>query len=283
VSAHLDRALRVAIEAASLAGDLAREHFLSGGALQDKGSSGDIVTEVDRLAEDRIVDLISGRFPAHEIWAEERGRLGRDSEWVWIVDPLDGTHNYASGLPIYGVSIALLHGGRPILGVIRDSHLGQTYFAVAGQGAWRNGQRLQVPPSIRPERMTIAWIQGYEVRRDDVRVRRMKDGAERRFKRLLSLWAPSINWAMLARGHLDGVILYASESEDLYAGTLLAQEAGAAVTTFDGEPFAGTSSPPFLVACHPHNTGLLQSVVRPHWTGDSPPEGDRPAITADPT
>ena len=258
---RLGEALRVAVDGATLAGDLARGRFRTGVVMEDKGDAGDVVTEVDRRAEDLIVGLIATQFPTHDIWAEERGGIRRGGEWQWFVDPLDGTNNYALGLPVYGVSIALLHNDRPVVGVIRDSDRRHTYWACEGQGAWCDDERITVSSVVPPNRMTVGWVQGYHVRRDDPDVRRTREAVEHGCKRVLALWAPSISWAMLARGSLEGLIVYDSEREDLFAGALLTAEAGAKLTTLDGDLFTGAASPPSLLAGHPDNHAILRRII----------------------
>jgi len=153
---------------------------------------------------------------------------------------------------MYGVCITLMHRDVPVLGVIYDSHLERCYVARRGAGATCDGSPLAVSAGRGGvlRKLTIGWIQGHHVQKDPVAMK-LKQSLDEHCKRVLRLWAPSLLWCMLARGDLDGIVLYNSEGDDLYAGVLMAMEAGALVIGFDGQPFAGALSEPYLIACHP--------------------------------
>ncbi len=153
----------------------------------DKGADGDLVTHVDHLMEDDILRRIAASFPDHQIRSEETGWSGVEGDWLWLVDPLDGTNNYAVGLPVYGVAITLLYRKNPVLGVIHDSHLEQTYVAVQGEGAVCGGQPIAVKPARNPHRLTIGWIQGHHVQKRDSAMR-LKQSLDLHCKRVLRLW-----------------------------------------------------------------------------------------------
>ncbi|MDO3676893.1 inositol monophosphatase family protein [Paenibacillus ehimensis] len=261
----MDETLRiareVACEAAAAAGKLAKEHFDRDKEVMAKGNQGDLVTAIDHLAEKEILNRLQERFPEHRIRSEESGWSGAESDWLWLVDPLDGTNNYAIGLPAYGVSLTLIYRGEPRLGVICDSHLENLYVAEQGKGAWCNGLPIRVKASSAAGRMTLGWIQGHDVGKGG-QATSLKHHLDAHSKRVLSLWAPTLLWSMLARGDLDGIVLYNSEGEDLYSGLLLAKEAGAAVVDFDGRPFEGLNPEPYIVACPPDRLEGLLSIVR---------------------
>ncbi|PLT47529.1 Histidinol-phosphatase [alternative form] [Paenibacillus pasadenensis] len=259
--AVLARAREVAELAAREAAALARDYFTRDKQVQDKGDSGDLVTVADTLAEEIILAHIRAAFPDHEIRSEETGWHGAPGDWLWLVDPLDGTNNYAIGLPVYGVSITLLYRREPLLGVICDSHLDRLYVAEQGKGAFVDGAPLSIRRCPTVPRMTVGWIQGHAVGKEG-RVLALKARLEGSFKRVLRLWAPALQWCMLARGDLDAMVLYNSEGDDLYAGLLLAREAGAAVVDFDGEPFEGMNAEPYLIAAHPDHLPELIALVR---------------------
>lgn len=231
-------AKEVALKATWKAGELARERFGGKLDIQHKDDRGDLVTEVDVLSDRLIVEDILAVFPGHRIYSEEAGEGGANSDWVWHVDPLDGTNNFALGIPLYGVCISLSYQGQIVLGVIRDSALGLNYVAVKNEGAWQEDVKLESKPKGALVKSTISWIQGHGVGKDDQKALGLRHHLEHSVKRVLRMWAPSLTWAMLARGDLHGVVLYNSEGEDLYAGLLLAQEAGVKVTDFAGNPVA---------------------------------------------
>ena len=109
-----------------------------------KKGEGDYFTNVDILAEEKIISIIQRRFPKHNILSEEAGLIDKNSEFTWLVDPLDGTHNYMHGLPLFGVSVGLEHKKKIIMGVIYLPMLDELFVAERGKGAFLNGKRIKV-------------------------------------------------------------------------------------------------------------------------------------------
>ena len=255
-------ARHVAHDAAMEAGAIARERFRGDVDVRAKGTAGDVVTAADLAAERAILERIGAAFPAHRIRSEEAGVVGGDDpDHEWHVDPLDGTNNFAIGLPIYGVSIALLHRGVPVVAAVHESHHGMTSVAMRGDGGDVDGVPLGVAAPKAVDRLHVSWVKGHDVPKTAA-VMALKNRVDAACRRVFSLWAPAVGWAMLARGDLDAVVLYDSEGEDLYAGLLLAREAGAAVVDFDGRPFDRLDPHPFLVAGHPDVVPDLLDLVR---------------------
>lgn len=232
---------RVAVAAAEAAGQLLRHAWRPDVEVKPKGTDGDVTTELDVAAEDLIVTHLAGSFPGHRIVAEESGTRGAaDSYWTWLIDPLDGTSNVAIGLPAYVVGIALCADGIPVLGVVHEPVLGQTWSAVRGRGALGpdGGPLCQARRPASAARI-LAWTQGHAVPRDDRTASALKLALEGASHRLLQLWAPLLSWVMLSRGVIDGIVGYLPEEIDLPAGALIASEAGAEIRTLDGAPFTG--------------------------------------------
>ena len=241
---------RTAVAAAEEAGKLLRSHFPDGFAARPKGRLGDVVTDLDLMAEQLVVDRIHRRFPQDRVLAEESGELdgdGSDGGRTWLVDPLDGSNNVVIGLPVYVVGIALCVDDAPVVGVVHDPMTARTWSALRGGGAHGPSGRLAAPAPGRPlpeAGPLLAWTQGHAVRRDDPAARALRHTLELRSRRLLQLWAPLVAWAMLARGDIDGFVGYRAEAIDLPAGALLAREAGMAVRHLDGTEFGGGFSGP---------------------------------------
>ncbi|MFC5666564.1 inositol monophosphatase family protein [Kitasatospora misakiensis] len=270
--------LRVAVGAAEEAGALLRSRFLDAFRVETKGEDGDVVTELDLLAEELITGRLAARFPADRIRAEEGGELaGRlparpGSRRTWLVDPLDGSNNVVVGLPAYVVGIALCVDDEPVLGVVHDPVAGRTWRAVRGEGAYGPGGRLLVaarpPGAVRP---VLGWTQGHGVGGDPA-ARALKDGLEAGARRVLQLWAPLLTWSLLAAGLIDGFVGYRAEEIDLPAGSLLVTEAGLAVRALDGGPFSArigqSDAARSYVACRPELLPyLLDLVARAARTG----------------
>ncbi|MEW6048646.1 MAG: inositol monophosphatase family protein, partial [Bacillota bacterium] len=141
----IESMMETAEEAATRAGQLLREHwkeFLAAG-IGFKGPV-DLVTEGDRRSEATVLEVIRSRFPEDDVLAEERGAVGRGAEYRWLIDPLDGTTNYAHGLPIFAVSVAVERHGEVLAGAVYEPVADRLYVAGRGLGARRNGRVLRV-------------------------------------------------------------------------------------------------------------------------------------------
>ncbi|MFJ2775051.1 inositol monophosphatase family protein [Kitasatospora sp. NPDC087315] len=235
---------RIAVKAAEEAGTLLRRRFRRDFGVRPKGADGDVVTELDLLAEALVTRRLAESFPDDLIVAEEGGRTdgrkeGPPSGRTWLVDPLDGSNNVVIGLPAYVVGIALCVDDLPVLGVVHDPVAGRTWRAVRGGGAFGPGGPLR--PAAGPvaaPRPLLGWTQGHGVPAGDPVVRSLKAELETGSRRLLQLWAPLLTWSMLARGDIDGFVGYRAEEIDLPAGYLLAAEAGLVVLGLDGTGFS---------------------------------------------
>ncbi|MDI4649307.1 inositol monophosphatase family protein [Cohnella hashimotonis] len=249
------------------AGAIALERFDDIAELTDKDEHGDVVTEVDHMAEAVILAGIQAVFPDHAIHSEEAGSLGGESDWLWLVDPLDGTNNFAIGLPVFTTSITLMYKREPVLGVIYEPITDRLFVSAAGEGAFVNEKPMHLKPAARLAKANIGWIQGHAVRNDPraVRLRHLLDVS---FKRMMRLWAPTLQWCMLAKGDIDGIVLYNSEGDDLYSGILMVKEAGGVVVDFEGRPITGMQKEPYLIACHPDNQEELLRTVRAGLTSE---------------
>ncbi|MFJ8110785.1 inositol monophosphatase family protein [Streptomyces sp. NPDC096132] len=238
---------RTAVAAAEAAGALLRSRFPDGFTARPKGERGDVVTDLDLLAERLVVDRIRADFPHDRILAEETGdaAAGDGGARTWLVDPLDGSNNVVIGLPVYVVGIALCVDALPVVGVVHEPVTGRTWSARHGAGTYGPAGRLAPaprPPS--PSGPLLAWTQGHAVGRHDPAARALRHTLELRSRRLLQLWAPLVAWTMLARGDIDGFVGYRAEAIDLPAGALLAREAGVALRRLDGRHFtAGHTGP----------------------------------------
>jgi myo-inositol-1(or 4)-monophosphatase len=254
-------AREVAIAAAYEAGRLTRERFGVLTRVQEKDEHGDLVTEADYEAEAIILAKIRDVFPEHRIRSEESGDNENESDWLWLVDPLDGTNNFAVGLPLFGISITLMHRAVPVMAVIYEPMTDRLYSAVSGEGATCNGQVVSMRQVKPIAKARVGWIQGHAVQNADDAVK-LRHFIDVQAKRMMRLWAPTLQWCMLARGDLDGIIVYNSEGEDLYSGLLVAKEAGAVVFDYEGQPFTGAISQPYLIACHPDHAEYFLGWVR---------------------
>ena len=254
----MDAYLKVALKAAKRAADWINHHAqrLDQLTIEEKQAR-DYVSEVDTGAEERIMDTIQQAFPGHALVAEESGGAQKDSEFRWIIDPLDGTINFLHGVPQYAVSIALEHKGRLTHGVVWDVTKREVFTAIAGQGAFLNQQPIQVS-STRDLAKSLAAT-GFIYRTDDLerkvfcqisRFSRQTSGIRRAGSAALDL-------AWVAAGRYDFYWEYALHSWDIAAGALLVQEAGGQVKNLlDEGDFLSSGS---LLAV---NNALCEGVYR---------------------
>lgn len=255
-------ARELAIAAALEAGRLIRERFDQLDTYEEKGEFGDVVTEVDYAAEHLILQKIERVFPEHRIRSEEAGiNQVQDSDWLWLIDPLDGTNNFAVGLPVFSCSITLMHRLKPVLAVIYEPMVDRLFVSVLNEGTTCNGLPVQMNVGRSFVRPSVAWIQGHVVQ-NEARAVALRQYIDLNTKRMMRLWAPTIQWCMLAKGSLDAIILYNSEGEDLYSGMLMVQEAGGVIVDFEGNRVHGISEEPYLIACLPQHLDYFVKMVQ---------------------
>jgi myo-inositol-1(or 4)-monophosphatase len=262
-----DTELSVAIEAARLAGRLQMERYERLERIVHKGEH-DVVTEVDTLSEQLIIDLLHEAFPADAFLAEESGRSrvaggaangspDTTDQRMWIIDPLDGTVNYANGIPLFCVSVGLAVAGQPVVGVIYDPVRDEMFTAVAGRGARLDGEPIRQPRKDKLSDLVLSLAmpsRGWTGREREVRKRI-------RVSRILGSAALSL--AYVGNGRFDGFVQAGGLSLwDICAAGLIASEGGAAVTAGDGGPWFDMARPNRsigVVAAAPvHHATLLE-------------------------
>jgi len=232
-----ERYRSVAVAAATRAGKLLLEKRGKPGEVIKKGEV-DLVTEMDRRAETLIVDTLRSAFPDHSILAEEGTRVEGPAPFRWLIDPIDGTTNYAHGFPVFCVAVALERDGIPVLGVAYDPSREELFTAERGRGASLNGDPIRVSDSASLNDSLLATGFPY-----DIRVNPHNNLAEyaafslccRAVRRLGSA---VLDLCYVAAGRLDGYWEFRLGPWDLAAGALMVEEAGGAVTDLLGGPFA---------------------------------------------
>jgi myo-inositol-1(or 4)-monophosphatase len=227
---------RVAIEVARAAGDLLRRELLGPRRIAYKGSPTNLVTEMDARAEALIVDGLLAAFPDDAILAEERGARAGRSDRRWIVDPLDGTTNYAHGLPVYGVSIALEIGGRVELGVVYDPSHAELYVAERGRGAVCNDAPLAVSRTETLDASLLTTGFPYDIRVNPDNNLREYAVFATRCRAVRRFGSAVIDLAWVACGRYDGFWELRLGPWDVAAGGLLVEEAGGRLTSITGGP-----------------------------------------------
>jgi myo-inositol-1(or 4)-monophosphatase len=237
-SPNLHPMINVAVKAARTAGSIINRAALDVEAVRiSQKQVNDFVTEVDQAAEAAIIETLLTAYPGHGIWAEESGREhgAKDSEFVWIIDPLDGTTNFIHGLPVYCVSIALAVKGKIEQAVIYDPSRNDLFTATKGRGAYLNDRRLRVSKRIRMQECLIST--GFPFRPgDDFNTYLLMMGDM--MKLTTGLRRPgsaALDLAYVAAGYTDGFFESGLQPWDVAAGSLMVTEAGGLVGNYTGD------------------------------------------------
>jgi len=230
--------INVAIKAARAAGAIINRAALDVESVRvSQKQVNDFVTEVDQAAEQAIIDILLAAYPGHAIWAEESGRTqgAQDSDYVWIIDPLDGTTNFIHGLPIYCVSIALAVKGRVEQAVVYDPTRNDLFTATRGRGAFMNDRRLRVSKRVRLQECLISTGFPFRPGDDFKTYLSMMSEVMQRSAGLRRPGAAALDLAYVAAGFTDAFFETGLQPWDVAAGSLLVTEAGGLVGNLTGE------------------------------------------------
>jgi myo-inositol-1(or 4)-monophosphatase len=280
MSQTLHPMLNIAVKAARAAGSIINRAALDVERLTvaNKGLN-DFVSEVDHASEKAIIDILLEAYPGHAILAEESGRQhgAKHSEFLWIIDPLDGTTNFLHGLPIYAVSIALVFRGKVEQAVVYDPARNDLFYASKGRGAYLNDRRLRVSKRIRLADALIGT--GFPFRRGDnfKRYVQMFEAVMTQCAGLRRPGAAALDLCYVAAGWYDGFFETGLSPWDVAAGSLLVSEAGGLVGNFTGE--ADFLYQREVVAGTPKVYGQLVPILAPYSRaiGDAPADAAAPA------
>jgi myo-inositol-1(or 4)-monophosphatase len=230
--------LNAAIEIAKEAGRFLKINLGKVKNIQRKKEEINLVTEIDKESEKKIVEFIKSKFPHHSILAEEGGEAKSDSSYKWIIDPLDGTTNYTHSFPVFCVSIALEYKGEVILGVIYDPNFDELFWAEKGKGAFLNGKKISVSKTDKLIKSMLATGFPYNIRENP-------DNCIEHFVNFLMeaqairrLGSAALDLAYVACGRLDGFWEVNLNPWDVAAGKIIVEEAGGKITDFYGNKFS---------------------------------------------
>ncbi|ELY95049.1 inositol monophosphatase [Natrialba hulunbeirensis JCM 10989] len=229
-AAVLEHAHTIATEAAEAAGEPLRELHGQVETVAVKSNKSDIVTEADHQANRIITTVIDNEFPDHGIVSEEQPRRNGKNGYTWVVDPLDGTGNFAHGNPNYSISIALLENGTPAMGVVYVPETDELFSAIAGIGAWRDGDPIETTDRDRLDESML--ISGYDPDGTFLSHFYQESRGVRR------LGSAALNLCYLASGSADATWEHDTYPWDIAGGLVIARAAGATITDERGEPFA---------------------------------------------
>jgi len=230
--------LDVATEAVLAAGTILQDYWGNLGEVEEKGRPGDLVTIADKTAETAVLAVLQRHVSSHQILTEESGKLGNPaSDFLWAIDPLDGTTNYAHQYPVSAVSVGLLWAGIPIVGAIYDPFRQELFRAAQGLGATCNRRAIRV--SQTPELRNSLLVTGFAYDRHQT-----TDNNYAEFCYLTHLTqgvrrsgSAALDLAYVACGRFDGYWERGLSPWDITAGVVVLQEAGGKVTAYDSSPF----------------------------------------------
>lgn len=220
----------IAIQAAQAAGQVLQKYFEMTGLERSIKSDSSFATIADTEAEQVIVGIIEKEYPDHGIVGEEGTSKNTNADYQWIVDPLDGTGNFANGIPIFAVSIAVVHKGIPIIAVVHNPVTNSLFVAEKGQGTFYNGKPARVSTQTAQEGLVTF---GYSAKERD-RTRNLFAKTGNHFKSSRLLGSTALELGYLARGGTEGFICIGLYPWDYVAGQLLVSEAGGTITDCGG-------------------------------------------------
>ncbi|MBN1612977.1 MAG: inositol monophosphatase [Deltaproteobacteria bacterium] len=219
----------------------------------------DIVTEADRMSESLIISRIRDRYPRHTILSEESPMTEGDPATRWIIDPLDGTTNYAHGFPVFCVSIALERDGDICLGAVYNPMLDEMFAAERGKGAFLNGRKIWVSATATLRRGLLATGFPYDIRQTNENNMNYFNSMALNAQAIRRAGSAALDMAYVAAGRFDGFWELKLRPWDTAAGWLLIREAGGTVTDLVGQPFHLES--PHILASNGYLHGAMISVI----------------------
>ncbi len=221
-------------EVAKQAGEVIREGYRKDFGIEYKTNKSDLVTEIDKRSEKLIMDFIKKEFPGHGILSEESGSFDKNAEYIWVIDPLDGTTNFAHGLPIFSVSIGVQRKGETIAGVVYDVMRDVVYSAEKGSGAFENGKRIFVSKNADLEQSLLVTGFPYNIKSNPHHVIERFNAFLFEARAVRRLGSAAIDFCYVASGIFDGFWEVILNPWDIAAGKLIVEEAGGRVTDFKG-------------------------------------------------
>ena len=197
--------------------------------ITEKSNYLDLVSEVDKNSEEKIINWIDNNFPEHNILAEESGRQEKQSDYTWVIDPLDGTTNYIHGFPLFSISIALMKGNEVILGVIYVPFMKELYSAIKDEGAYLNGKRIYIKEKkVLKESLLVTGFP-YDLNEDEFNNISIFNHLLYKTRGIRRLGSAAYDLALVAAGKLDGFWELKLNPWDIKAGVVLVKEAGGEV------------------------------------------------------
>jgi len=247
----------VASEAVQAPGEYLREAFRDGHA-DGSYDALDVKAVADREAQQRIRKVVEASYPEHAFDGEEAATTA-DSSYRWVVDPLDGTNNFAAGYPSFASAVAVCKRGEPLAAAIYEPLVDTLYVAERDGGATYNGEPLSATASLPLDHGTVALVVGLSAVTDPElaeSANRLETRLRGHCKRVVTTWAPCVDWGLLARGSIEGLVGFHPDQYEYYAGSLLAAESG--IETVDTVAENGR----YAAAAEPATTDRLLEILQ---------------------
>jgi myo-inositol-1(or 4)-monophosphatase len=252
------------IKATYAAAKIVQQYFNSEYTISNKEGVNNLVTEADHASEKAIIDVIRQEYPDHYILTEESGEMITDSSTKWIIDPIDGTVNFANGIPLCCISIAVEHNGEMIFGSVYNPFMNEFFFAQKGCGATLNDKKIQV--SKKSEVTKSCLVTGFPYTYLDT-----PNGPLQVFERFIRkgiavrrLGSAAIDLCWVAAGRFDGFYEHSLNAWDSAAGFLIVEEAGGKVTDFEGNQYSPYQ--PHIVATNGVIHEELLRAINDNWS-----------------
>lgn len=245
------------IKAAVAGGNVAMKYFGKSLKIEGKSKPADFRTKADLESEKVILKILQKRFPEYNIFSEEKGEIKKDSEYTFYVDPIDGTNNFVLGVPYFSCSIALMKGDEAIFGAIYDPIVKNICYAEKDKGAYLNGKKIHVNKEAEIRNSSISIVVNYGFPVDNYM--KMIEGLSRTdAKRILTLWSVALDYCLLASGKIEALVLHKVSLYDFAAGKIIAREAGAKITDFNGQEEESDKNDVFLTT---NGTKIHQEIL----------------------
>ncbi len=245
------------IEAAKAGGQILKQYFGQNLDIEQKSSPADIRTKADLESEVAILKILKKEFPDYNIHSEEEGKTNNKSEFTFVIDPLDGSHNFVTGIANFSVSIALMKGDEIEVGIIYQPILDRVYYAQKNKGAFLNDNRISVSAESDIKKSSLSYVAAYGHSAEDYGeiMRRLElSGA----KRVFYNWSVAMDFCYLATGKMEAIINDGCEIYDYLAGKIIAKEAGAVILDFAGQVEQAEKNDKFVIA---NNQAIVSKVL----------------------
>ncbi|HPJ17390.1 MAG TPA: inositol monophosphatase [Candidatus Woesebacteria bacterium] len=238
------------------AGEIIIKYFGKAVILTEKSSAADLRTQADLETEKFIIEKLNQNFPNWNIQGEETGLTDKQSEFTFFIDPIEGTSNFAMGIPVFAINLGLMKNKDIVFGMIHNPITKDTYYATSGGGAFVNETKIRVNDENEINRSTVDYNFSYGT---PIEIRDIVTGSLRKagIKRGLDMWCGGYTFCLLASGKIEAVLCEGDQLYDFVAGKLIAKEAGAKITDFKGLPETDITNNRFIAS----NGKAVQSLL----------------------